>query len=376
MRVILGAGGSGGHIFPSVALASELEKTGVREIFFVSSKRRLDRNILKKSRHRCFFLSVNPMPLNLNPVRGVIFVIKLLADMVMSACIIARIRPDIVVGFGGYSSGTIVLCAKMFNIPVLIHEQNFLPGRANRILSRIADRVAVSFRDSSGYFPYAAGKVFYSGNPLRLDILTNDREASARRLELSPEKLTVLIMGGSQGSAFLNRTASEAARRIKDEKGEAVQFIHLTGKKGYDDIEKFYEENRIPGRVYSFLERIDDAYALSDLVISRAGAAAVFELAYYAKPMVLVPYPNPKNNQRTNAIYFSQQGAAIYKEESDLSADALAVEIMDLLADSDRRSHMAGEALKLSAPAAGAALAEEVVQLVKARGGGRGRNRE
>jgi len=369
MRVILAAGGSGGHIFPSVALASELEKAGFREIFFVSSKRRLDKNILKGNSRRCFFLSVNPMPRKFDPIRAVIFAAKLFMDVIVSLYLIARLRPAVVVGFGGYSSGAIVAVAKMLGTPVLIHEQNLLPGRANRILSRVADCVAVSFRDSSEHFTHAAKKTVYSGNPLRLDILSHNRSVSARHLGLLPEKLTVLIMGGSQGSSFLNGVVSEAACIIKKEKGDTIQFVHLTGSRDYERVKRFYEENMIPGRVFSFLESIGDAYAASDLAVSRAGAAAVFELAYYAKPMILVPYPNPKNNQRSNAIYFSQAGAAVYKEEKDLSAEGLAGVILGILKDDRRRANISRAAGRLSVPDAGKRLAAEVVKLEKTRRG-------
>lgn len=367
MKVILASGGSGGHIFPSCALASELEKSGVKDICFVSSKRRLDRNILKDTKYPCFFLSVNPMPRGGNPVRIITFIAKFIADAAVSVYIILKKRPDVIVGFGGYSSGAIVSAAKLLGVPTIIHEQNFLPGRANKILGKIADRIAVSFRGTSEYFPGEAGKVIYSGNPLRLDILTNDRLQSIRKLKLDADKLTVLVMGGSQGSSFLNKTLSEVALLIKEKKGDLVQFIHLTGKKDFEVIKEFYREKNIPGRVFSFLEDIEDAYASSDLAISRAGAAAVFELAYYAKPMILVPYPNPKNNQRSNAIYFSEKGAALYKEETDISRDELAREIIEILTDEEKRNHISEAARNLSVPSAGRQLAEEVISLAKTK---------
>jgi UDP-N-acetylglucosamine--N-acetylmuramyl-(pentapeptide) pyrophosphoryl-undecaprenol N-acetylglucosamine transferase len=363
MKVILAAGGSGGHIFPSVALAAELEKAGVREIFFISSKRKLDRNLLKGTRHRCFFLSVNPMPLRFQLFRCLVFFWKLLADALVSAYLMIRLKPDVVVGFGGYSSGTIAAVAKVFAVPVLIHEQNLVPGRANKILSRVADRIAVSFRDSVKYFPGAEDKVAYSGNPLRMDILSDDRTASANRIGISPEKTTVLVMGGSQGSSFLNRTASEAAKRIKMKRADAVQFIHLTGRKDFEQVQEFYRANDIPGKVFSFMERIDDAYAACDIAISRAGAAAVFELAYYSKPMILVPYPSAKNNQRSNAEFFSRAGAAICREEKDLLPDSLALEIIGILNDAASRERMSKAAGMLSEPEAGRKLAEEVIKL-------------
>jgi UDP-N-acetylglucosamine--N-acetylmuramyl-(pentapeptide) pyrophosphoryl-undecaprenol N-acetylglucosamine transferase len=367
MKIILAAGGSGGHIFPSIALASELEKLDVRDIYFVSSKRRLDRNILRKHKYKSFFLSINPMPFGFAPLGVLIFTIKLLLDTLASIYILLRVRPDCVAGFGGYSSGCIVRMAGLFGIPVIIHEQNLLPGRANLLLGPSADRIAVSFPESVTYFSKEEKKVVYTGNPLRMGILTNDRERSLKRLGLSGGKPTVLIMGGSQGSSFLNRIASEAACLIKAKNADKVQFIHLTGGGDYDTIKEFYEKNNIPGKVYSFLERIDDAYAVSDLAISRAGAAAIFELAFYSKPMVLVPYPSRMNNQRYNAIYFSQKGAALYKEETDLSPEALEGAISSILADVSKRSHMSHAAGNLSNPDAGKMLAEEVIALAKTR---------
>lgn len=363
MRVILAAGGSGGHIFPATAVSTELEKKNVREIFFVSSKRRLDKSILKDFRHKCFFLSVNPMPRKFNFFKIAVFVLKLMSDMIMSLFLIIKLRPDVVVGFGGYSSGTIVLAARILNIPILIHEQNFLPGRANKILSYIANRVAVSFKETAEYFSESIGKVFYSGNPIRLDMLSNNRLESARRLGLSPAKKTILIMGGSQGSSFLNETASKAVCAVQEAICEELQFVHLTGKKDYGYMERFYQNKKFQGKIFEFLERIDDAYAVSDIVISRSGAAALFELAYYAKPMILIPYPNKKNSQRLNAMYFSREGAAVYEEENDLSAEILAEIILQLLRDEKKRDSIASCAGRLSYPLAGQKLAEEIIKL-------------
>jgi len=363
MKVILAAGGSGGHIFPSIALAAELEKIGVREIFFVSSKRGLDRNILDKSKHPSFFLSVNPMPFGFSPARWIVFAFKLISDTVVSAFLLVKIKPDVVVGFGGYSSGAIVKCAGLLNISVLIHEQNFLPGRANRMLSRKADRVAVSFPETAKCFPGAHDNVVFTGNPIRLEMLTNDKREAARHLGLSPDRQTVLVMGGSQGSTFLNTVASKAACLINEKQPGRFQFIHLTGSKDLENISRSYLEKSIPAKVFSFLDRIDHAYSLCDLAISRSGAAAIFELAFYSKPMILVPYPSPRNNQRFNAVYFSQKGAAVHKEECDLSAEKLAEEVIKILTDKEKWRNMYGAAAGLANPGAGKSLAAEVVKL-------------
>ncbi|NQT33367.1 MAG: undecaprenyldiphospho-muramoylpentapeptide beta-N-acetylglucosaminyltransferase [Candidatus Omnitrophica bacterium] len=365
MKIILAAGGSGGHIFPAVALASELEKAGVNDIYFVSSQRRLDRDILQDRAAKCFFLSINPMPLKFAPLKYPQFIRKLLADMAASIRIIRKTRPDAVVGFGGYSSGAIVIAAKLFRIPIILHEQNLIPGRANRSLSRFADRVAVSFEGTFEHLKNAKEKIVYSGNPLRREILGTARVDAARRLEINAEDLTVLIMGGSQGSSFLNETASKAAMRVMENFAGNVQFIHLTGREDYSIVKDFYKNNEIPGKVFSFLERIDDAYAASDLAISRAGAAAIFELAFYAKPMILVPYPNPKNNQRSNAVFFSEAGAAIYKDEKNFSESDLAGEIIWMLSNPSLRDKISEAALSLSVPDASKRLADAVIELVE-----------
>ena len=363
MKVILAAGGSGGHIFPSVALARELTGRGVKDIYFVASKRRLDKNILRDAGNKCFFLSENPMPYKLNLFNAAVFAFKLFADAVVSFFIIAAIRPDVVVGFGGYSSGAVVRCAKIFNLPVIIHEQNLVPGRANKLLSKVVDKIAVSFPESSEHFAVSPGRIVHTGNPIRVELLAKDRIEALKYLELSPERKTVLVMGGSQGSTFLNTTVSQAAGLIKEKKGDKVQFVHLAGKKDFEKIKQYYEEKKIPAKVYSFLDRIDKAYSACDIAISRSGAAAIFELAYYAKPMFLVPYPGKKNNQRYNAIYFSRKGAAVYKEEGDLASGSIADEVLNILDDPASLDRMCKRSGLLSNPQAGEKLADEVIKL-------------
>ncbi|MFH1799163.1 MAG: undecaprenyldiphospho-muramoylpentapeptide beta-N-acetylglucosaminyltransferase [Candidatus Omnitrophota bacterium] len=367
MKIILAAGGSGGHIFPAVALAAELKKRGIKDIFFVSSKRRLDKSILDAQKHRCFFLSVNPLPGGFKPLGFFVFAIKFFVDMVRAGGIVLKIRPDVVVGFGGYSSCAIAVTAWIFKIPVMVHEQNIEPGIANKMLSRLAKRIAISFRGAEGCFGYVKEKIFYSGNPLRMDILFNDRKKSAEKLGIASDKFTVLVIGGSQGASFLNKIASECALVIKERMGDMAQFIHITGRQNDERIREFYRVNKINGKVYAFLENIADAYAASDVAVSRSGAAAIFELAFYGKPMILVPYPNPKNSQKHNAVYFSKNGAALLREEKELDCNGLASDVIKFLNNESYRADMAKAALKLAVPEAGSVLAEEVIKMAKCR---------
>ncbi len=363
LRVILAAGGSGGHIFPCVSLASELEKAGVKDVFIVSSRRKLDMNLLGEVKYERFFLSINPMPRKFSFKSIAVFVFNCVKDLAASVWIIATKRPNVVVGFGGYSSGAISLAAKLMFVPLVIHEQNAVPGRANVILSPIADRIALSFESSRKCFGRYTGKTVFTGNPIRLEILRNDRVRSASLLGISPEKETILIMGGSQGAGFLNRIMLETALEIKNRKGREVQFVHITGQgPDKEKVERFYEQHAIPGKVFGFMENIGDAYSVSDMVVSRSGAAAIFEIAYYGKPMILVPYPNPKNNQADNARSFSSAGAALYREEKSLSSEGLCRDILGILDNAEKRSLMREAASSLALPQAGRILAEEVIR--------------
>lgn len=362
MKVLLAAGGSGGHIFPAVSVARELEKKENAEVYFISSNRRLDKNILGGTSYRCFHLSVNPMPHSANPLKVLVFIFKLIQDSVQSIFLLLRIRPSCVVGFGGYSSGAVSMFAFFLGIPLVIHEQNLVPGRANKILSKIATLIAVSFRESEEYFKKVKARIVFTGNPIRTGMLTSDRGKAAQKLGISPTQRTVLVMGGSQGSSFLNEAVSKVALLIK-KKNSDIQFIHLTGKKDFEKVKSFYQEEGIRGKVFSYLERISDAYASCDMAVSRAGAAALFELAYYSRPMVLVPYPNPKNNQRSNAIMFSSSGAAVYREEKDLLPNELSSEVLNILEDKDRYEEMSRHSGLLARPDAAHRLAEEIEKL-------------
>lgn len=364
LKVLLSAGGSGGHIFPCVSLASELEKEGVRNIFFVSSRRRLDKSILKDLTFPRFFLSVNPMPRSFSPKSILVFIFKCLCDLVTAFFIILKTRPDVVVGFGGYSSGAVSLMAKFCGIKLVIHEQNILPGRANVILSRFADLIALSFASSSRYFGKYAKKTVFTGNPIRPRIKINDRRAAAERLGVSPEIDTVLVMGGSQGSSFLNHIMLGVFLDLQSNKSRAIQFIHITGQgDDFSVVEGFFNENALAGKVFSFLESIDDAYSASDLVVSRSGAAAIFELAFYGKPMILIPYPNPKNNQNENAAFFRDAGAAILREEKKLSREDLVKDIRSILENEEQRVRMRAASLKLAFPESGKVLAGQVLRI-------------
>jgi UDP-N-acetylglucosamine--N-acetylmuramyl-(pentapeptide) pyrophosphoryl-undecaprenol N-acetylglucosamine transferase len=199
-------------------------------------------------------------------------------------------------------------------------------------------------------------------------MISGVRDTGIERFGLESKRFTVLVMGGSQGSSGINKIASEAAGILNEKRPGKFQFIHLTGTRDLDEVKKFYKERAIKACVFSFLEKMELAYACSDFAVSRSGAAAIFELAFYSIPMILVPYPNARNNQRTNAVYFSQKGAALYREEHELTAEKLARDVSEMFSDDAKRRELSQRSNALAKPDAGTCLADEVIKLVKTRG--------
>jgi len=260
--------------------------------------------------------------------------------------ILIKYKPDVVVGFGGYTAGIVTLLAALMRSKTIIHEQNVIPGRTNKFLDRFADKVAISFYETKKYFKNK--NVIFTGNPLRKESLEQCRAYAVDKFGLNREKFTVLIMGGSQGASSLNDLVSKSLNILPYEKKEQLQVIHITGPMDLQRFRDYYERNNITAKVFGFIEKINEAYSACDLAISRSGAAAIFELAAFAKPMILIPYPHPKNNQRFNAIFFAEKNAALYRNEATLSEDELEDLITQLMDNEFMRKTLSGNAKKLS----------------------------
>ena len=344
MKVLIASGGSGGHIFPAVALGRELEKSGV-EIIFTASRRNLDKNMLHDKSYKKFFLSANPMPYRMG-LKTVPFVIKLILDSMQALYLLIRYRPDVVVGFGGYTAGAIVLLAWALRIKTVVHEQNIVPGRTNKWLDRFVDRVGISFEETGKYFRNK--NTVFTGNPLREESLKVLKKDACGRFNSKKDKVTILVMGGSQGARSLNELVSKSLILLPGDKKKNTEIIHITGQSDEGLIEKRYTEHGIHGKVIGFVENINEAYSACDIAISRSGAAAIFELAAFKKPMVLIPYPRKENNQRFNAKFFEEKKAAIYKDEKKLKESELKDIIVELLDNPEKRKELSENVGKLS----------------------------
>ena len=362
MKVLIACGGSGGHIFPAIALAQGLkEKNGGIDLLFVGSNTALDRRIFEKERCRYELISSNKLPYK-KSLKVAIFFVKAFLDLARSFIILIRYSPNVVVGFGGYVASPVVLAAYVLRIPIVVHEQNVVPGRANAILFRFAKKIAVSFKETKGYLGRFSDKAVVTGNPIRLTLLKDDRASNIKKLGLSPDKFTVLVVGGSQGAHKLNDAVLQAVTGLDRRMRSMLQVMHITGIMDYSRASQAYKELDIEHRVFSFVDNIEEAYSASDLVVTRSGASAIFELAYFGRPMILVPYPFAMSHQTENAKVFSSSGAAMQLDEKELSGEAIRTRIEELFNNRAMLAEMAKKARSLSVPDSSRKLAFEILK--------------
>jgi len=360
MKILIAAGGSGGHIFPAIALKRALAERGSCEIKFVGADKAIDRRIFEKEGVKFSLLSANKLPYKISP-SIILFFIRLFCDSVKALWIVAAFRPACCVGFGGYVSFPVMMVAKILMVPTVVHEQNVVPGRANKILFLLADKVAVSFGETIGHIPEAQKKKFsVTGNPIRTEDFKVDRALSLKSFGLdSAGKFTVLVIGGSQGAHVLNENFIRSIEGMEESVRACLQIIHLTGVKDYEwAVSEYGKMRSLKARAYSFIDKIEDAYAAADLIVTRAGASALFEIALFGKAMIAVPYPYAMSHQIENARAFSSRGGAILIEEKDLSEVFFKNTIEGFLKDGSKLKALGLAAKALSAPRASDSLAE------------------
>lgn len=354
MKVIIATGASGGHLFPALGLAEELKNNG--EIIFICDQGQAEEGIRKKG-YRAKTLIIMKLRSWLNILPFVFYLSKAFGQ---SLRIINDFKPDVVVGFGSYVSFPAVMAAKVKGIPTIIHEQNVIPGRANRMLANFVNKIAISFSDSAKYFPRA--KILLTGCPLRQDLLNVDKTVALQKFNLVADKFTILVLGGSQGSHHLNIKFIQAISGIQTQ--DNLQIIHLTGAGDYELVKAEYKKKGIGHCVFAFLEEMGYAYKLADLVISRAGASAITEIALFGLPSILVPYPFAYGHQLQNAKVLADAGGAILIRDEDLSADLLQKNILRLINNRRQLQEMAQKTTSRAMPDAARDLANIVREMV------------
>jgi len=350
MRLLIAGGGTGGHVFPAVALAERLrvESKG-DEVLFVGTARGLEAKVVPD---RGFSLETVDVTGFAGKSLGarVVFFGLLIKSVVQSLGILRRFRPDVVLGVGGYASLPVLLAARMKRIPYVVHEQNAIPGGVNRIMGRWAKRVCLSFADIRGIFP--AGSTRVTGNPVREEI--------AACPPLPVEKPQLLIFGGSQGAQAINQVMINALPLLTDQR-DRLGVFHQTGSEELTAVREGYQSAGWENvKVVSFIDDMAAAYTQAWLVICRAGATTVAELAASGRPAVLIPFPHAVNDHQTqNAQVLEKEGAALLLAQKDLSAERLAATVGELIGDRKRLLRMAEAMRNQAKPKAAQAILEE-----------------
>ncbi len=377
MKVVFAGGGTGGHVYPGIAIARELVERDPRvEAVFVGTRRGLEADVVPREGFRLALIDVAGFRRRLS-LDTALTALRACRGFVQAIGIVRRERPDVVVGTGGYVSGPVVLAAWLMGIPTLIHEQNALPGVTTRALSRIANAVALTFEESAPHLGRRS-RVVVTGNPVRRSIVATTREEGARSLGLDPGLRTVLVFGGSQGARAINEAFVGALKGIMERRD--VQVVFQTGRRDHASIASRLEAQQLPASVRSrlvvapYLYEMDKALACADLTVSRAGAISIAEITARGLPCVLVPYPSAaEGHQETNARALERAGAAVVILQRDLSPRLLLEVVGGLLDDPARLARMSRASRALGRPSAAAVLADIVEGLSRdARGRGRG----
>lgn len=340
MRILIAGGGTGGHLFPAIALAEAFtNKDRENQIRFIVTERALDSQILTD---RGF--SFQPLKVEGIKGKGIVGMIgalgKLPFSFIASLRLIKEYGPALVLGVGGYVSGPMVLAARWKGLPCAIQEQNSVPGITNRLLGKVVQRIFCAFKESEAYFP--GGKVCLTGNPIRREL----GEVLERPVPASGP-LTILILGGSQGAHRINQAVIEALEGLTDLKDSLV-FIHQTGRKDEQEVARTYREQGFQHQVRAFITDMVWAYQAADLIIGRAGAMTITEITALGKPSLLIPFPFAANNhQEHNARALVQAGAADMILERDLTPEILAQRIGSWVTDREPLSQMGSRAKAL-----------------------------
>ncbi|MBI4322841.1 MAG: UDP-N-acetylglucosamine--N-acetylmuramyl-(pentapeptide) pyrophosphoryl-undecaprenol N-acetylglucosamine transferase [Candidatus Omnitrophica bacterium] len=361
------AEGSGGHLIPALEVARGLRRGGA-SVRVVYARRARVGGLLEEIVLEAEADGVQLHPIDVSRVSH--RAIRLFGRLAqagrawrLARTLFCASPPQVVVGFGGWVSAPVVLAARRAGIPVLLHEQNVRLGRANRFLRRWAQMIAVSFEQSRQ--ECRGTPVVVSGLPIRRAIGTAAREEAAAHLGLDPDALTVLILGGSQGARALNQLACGLVNELTDRERASWQFMHLAGVSDHAAVQAAYAAARARGWVAAHLGRMDWAYAVADVVIARAGASTIAELARCGLPALLVPYPYANGHQRENARVVASTGAGAWLEESAASPTRLLQSLRALLTDAGRRVRMGAQMARLSRPDATTQLASAIVQLAR-----------
>lgn len=356
MNTVIACGGTGGHLFPGLAVAEVLRARGHEVMLFVSEKEIDALAMTGREEFRFEKLPSVGLPSPFSPkIFG--FVGRFAESLRVCRRIYRKFKPHAVLGMGGFTSTAPVLAGKMRGVPTFVHESNAIPGKANRVTARMVRAVLLGFKECAPFFPNAPTEV--TGTPIRKELQPMDRTSARQKLGLREDLPTVLVMGGSQGASGINQAMIKALPLLH---GTPLQVIHLAGTRDERLVADNYQREKIPAYVGAFHHAMEEVYSAADFAIARSGAASLAELAAFSLPAILIPFPYAAEDHQTrNAEIFVRAGAALLLKESDLTAELLAQKIRELLDHPQERQRLAEVSARL-APKNAAALVVETME--------------
>lgn len=360
IKILLSGGGTGGHIYPAVAIANALKKRHPEaEFLFVGAKDRMEMEKIPQSGYAIKGLWISGLQRKLT-FANLLFPIKLLSSLLKARHIIKTFQPDVAIGTGGYASGATLYMASNKGIPTLIQEQNSFPGITNKILGKKVDKICVAYDNLEAFFPKE--KIIKTGNPVRRDLLevAGKKAEAVRFFNLNPQQKTLLVLGGSLGAKKINQMLEKNLEFIKN---QGIQVIWQSGKL-YIEMYKKYRDSTV--QVHDFLNNMDYAYAAADFIISRAGAGTISELCLVGKPVIFVPSPNvAEDHQTKNAMAIVAHHAAIMLKESELNR--FQPVFSGLLQDEITQQKLSENIKSLALPQATEKIVDEVEKLIMSK---------
>lgn len=346
MRVLMTGGGTGGHIYPAIAIADKImEKTEDSEILFVGTEHGLEKNLVPHAGYDIEFVTVSGINRK-NLLKNVKVLAKYNKGKKQARKIIEDFKPDICIGTGGYASGPVVRVAAAMGVPCFIQEQNAFPGITNKMLEKHVKNVFLGFEEAASYFKHPE-KHIVSGNPVRADFMNFDRETARNNLGLSEDRVMLLSFGGSQGAGRINKAMMEVVKKFNG--NENIQVYFCTGKSYYEPIKTELEDMEINLEsnihIMEYISDMQNYLSAADLVVARSGALTISEIAICGTPSILIPSPNVTGDHQTfNAKAIADKGGAILLPESELDGERLVLEIEKLTEDKEKLKEMSEKA--------------------------------
>ena len=359
-KFIISGGGTGGHIYPAVAIANELKAQFPDATFlFVGAKDKMEMQKVPQAGYKIEGLWIAGLQRKIT-VQNAMFPIKLASSLLKSFFILKRFKPDVVIGTGGFASGAVLKVASMLGIPTVIQEQNSYPGITNKLLAKKANSICVAYENLERFFP--KDKLHFTGNPVRQDLMevASKKEEAIAHFKLDASNKTLLILGGSLGARRINQLIEKELDFLLQ---LDFQIIWQCGKHYLNEYSKYNEKENV--QVTAFIDRMDLVYAAADVVISRSGASSVSELCIVGKPTIFIPSPNVSEDHQTkNAKAIVERGAAILIKESNLD-DEFKIVFEAIVKDQGKLQNLTENIKKLAKPNATKAIVEEIKKVLK-----------